>query len=313
MLRTLPFATGWRRSSPPRLVRKRLTAFVVRSRLTLHAVRHTRLEPSARCCCCSARLAGTFLVSFGLSMRVALRAREVSVPALAGVTVERRHAALGDTGPHAARRRQPAARRARAGRPHHAAGPGAGHTAPGGSARSASGSAPAHAPWSVPRLVGESERTARIRLEQGDIAIVADLRDPLHRLRRPTRSSRRAPTADTAASRVSLLVNRGEPALTYVMPDVVGTDGERAADVLRAAGPARRARRHACRSPDVPPGTVTAPAAAGRRAGGDHRRRVPRGEPMNESAACRSRRRSCRPTSPPSGATSPRSSGAAPT
>ena len=38
------------------------------------------------------------------------------------------------------------------------------------------------------------------------------------------------------ASQVRLLVNRGEPALTYVMPDVAGADGEHAADALRQQG-----------------------------------------------------------------------------
>jgi len=35
---------------------------------------------------------------------------------------------------------------------------------------------------------------------------------------------------------VSLLINRGEEATTYVTPDVIGTEGERAAAALRARG-----------------------------------------------------------------------------
>jgi beta-lactam-binding protein with PASTA domain len=35
---------------------------------------------------------------------------------------------------------------------------------------------------------------------------------------------------------VSLLVNRGEAATVYVMPDLIGVNGYRAADVLRASG-----------------------------------------------------------------------------
>jgi beta-lactam-binding protein with PASTA domain len=35
---------------------------------------------------------------------------------------------------------------------------------------------------------------------------------------------------------VALLVNRGERGETYVMPDLIGVNGDRAADVLRASG-----------------------------------------------------------------------------
>jgi beta-lactam-binding protein with PASTA domain len=35
---------------------------------------------------------------------------------------------------------------------------------------------------------------------------------------------------------VSLLVNRGERSATYVMPDLIGVNGDRAADVLRSRG-----------------------------------------------------------------------------
>ena len=35
---------------------------------------------------------------------------------------------------------------------------------------------------------------------------------------------------------MSLLVNRGERAATYVMPDLIGVNGDRAAEVLRARG-----------------------------------------------------------------------------
>jgi serine/threonine-protein kinase len=35
---------------------------------------------------------------------------------------------------------------------------------------------------------------------------------------------------------ISLLVNRGERGATYVMPDLIGVNGDRAADVLRTRG-----------------------------------------------------------------------------
>jgi beta-lactam-binding protein with PASTA domain len=44
------------------------------------------------------------------------------------------------------------------------------------------------------------------------------------------------PPAHAAAGGVSLLVNRGELSATYVMPDLIGVDGNRAADLLRGRG-----------------------------------------------------------------------------
>jgi beta-lactam-binding protein with PASTA domain len=71
-----------------------------------------------------------------------------------------------------------------------------------------------------------------------------------------------SPDPETASSRVRLLVNRGEPALTFVMPDVLGTDGERAADVLRQQGlrvavATVPAIEPAPGGATTPPGTVT--------------------------------------------------------
>jgi serine/threonine-protein kinase len=44
------------------------------------------------------------------------------------------------------------------------------------------------------------------------------------------------PPAKSQSERVALLVNRGERGATYVMPDLIGVNGDRAADVLRARG-----------------------------------------------------------------------------
>jgi serine/threonine-protein kinase len=41
------------------------------------------------------------------------------------------------------------------------------------------------------------------------------------------------PPAKSIALRVALLVNRGEHGATYVMPDLIGVNGDRAADLLR--------------------------------------------------------------------------------
>jgi eukaryotic-like serine/threonine-protein kinase len=67
-----------------------------------------------------------------------------------------------------------------------------------------------------------------------------------------------------------LLVNRGEEATTYVMPDVIGMEGERAAAALRARG-FRVTIVGSQPYPGVPPGTVVRqqPAGGFRVAGGD--------------------------------------------
>ena len=44
------------------------------------------------------------------------------------------------------------------------------------------------------------------------------------------------PAPSARAPQVSLLLNRGETATTYVMPDLIGTNGERAAETLRTRG-----------------------------------------------------------------------------
>ena len=44
------------------------------------------------------------------------------------------------------------------------------------------------------------------------------------------------PAAETKSADVVLLVNRGERGKTYVMPDVIGLEGNGAADVLRSFG-----------------------------------------------------------------------------
>ena len=87
----------------------------------------------------------------------------------------------------------------------------------------------------VPRLVGESERTARLRLQQDglEVATVSEIRS---NDQAPGVVVAQEPEPGARSSRVSLLVNRGDRATTYVMPDLIGVDGTRASDVLRAAG-----------------------------------------------------------------------------
>jgi beta-lactam-binding protein with PASTA domain len=63
------------------------------------------------------------------------------------------------------------------------------------------------------------------------------------------------PPATSQSAQVALLINRGEAAMTYVMPDLIGTAGTRVADLLR-----RRLFRVTILGevpyPGLPPGTV---------------------------------------------------------
>ena len=44
------------------------------------------------------------------------------------------------------------------------------------------------------------------------------------------------PPPTTAGAQVALLVNRGERGARYVMPDLIGINGERAAELMRTRG-----------------------------------------------------------------------------
>jgi beta-lactam-binding protein with PASTA domain len=63
------------------------------------------------------------------------------------------------------------------------------------------------------------------------------------------------PPPQVKAPKVSLLLNRGEASITYVMPDVIGMDGNRVADALRAQG-FRVTITGSQPYPGVPPDTI---------------------------------------------------------
>jgi eukaryotic-like serine/threonine-protein kinase len=95
-------------------------------------------------------------------------------------------------------------------------------------------SAGAHAS-TLPRLVGETERAAQLRASQDGIAVagVAEIRSPDYP---PDVVVAQTPPAKTDTGRVTLLVNRGENGISYVMPDLIGVNGDRAAEILRGHG-----------------------------------------------------------------------------
>ena len=85
----------------------------------------------------------------------------------------------------------------------------------------------------VPGLVGETDRTAQLRLSQDGLTL-ADIAEIRSQAFMPDIVVAQTPPPKTASSTVALLVNRGERGASYVMPDLIGVNGDRAADVLRA-------------------------------------------------------------------------------
>ncbi|MEQ1759835.1 MAG: PASTA domain-containing protein [Vicinamibacterales bacterium] len=181
-----------------------------------------------------AALGATFLLFAGVATRVALRTREVQVPQLAGRSVADAARTLSEVGltirvddlrrPDAkvpqgrVVQQEPAAgvaaRRQRSIRVWLSAGPRV---------------------TTVADLIGQSERTARMRLEQDGITVsaVTELRSSDY----PTGVVvAQDPPATVNASRVTLLVNRGAEGIGYVMPDLVGLESRRTADALRSLG-----------------------------------------------------------------------------
>jgi len=179
-------------------------------------------------------LAATFVLFALVAMRVTLRAREVQVPNLVGATVAHASQAAADV--DLALRIDPNQRtdeRIPAGSVMQQ------EPAPGAQARRQRtirvwvSSGPRTT--SVPVLVGQTERMARMRLqEEGlDIAAVSEFRSPDYSADAVVAQD---PAPASRAPRVSVLLNRGEQATTYVMPDLIGTAGERAAEALRTRG-----------------------------------------------------------------------------
>ncbi len=198
-------------------------------------------------------LAATYLIFAAIAMRVAIRAREVQVPNVIGQTVQAATTTAAAAGLPV---RVDEARRPDANIP-------AGHVldqepAAGAMARRQRTvrlvvSAGARVAL-VPALIGEAERAARLRVTQSGLALgpVAEIRSAEYP---PDVVIAQDPPANTQTAEVRLLVNRGEDRATYVMPDLIGVSGERAADALRARG-FRVAIVAQQSSPGIPPGVV---------------------------------------------------------
>jgi serine/threonine-protein kinase len=113
----------------------------------------------------------------------------------------------------------------------------------------------------VPALVGHTERTARMRIGDEGLGVsnVSEFRSPDYP---PDAVIAQDPAAAAQAPDVALLLNRGEQAVTYVMPDLIGTPGERAAQVMRTNG-FRVSIVGSQPYPGIPPGTVVRQLPAG--------------------------------------------------
>lgn len=179
-------------------------------------------------------LVGTYVLFAALAMRVALRTREVQVPDLVGRNVQDASQSLGGLGLtlRVDENRRPD-NRVPAGRIMQQDPPAG---VPARRQRSirvwlSAGSRAA----TVPLLVGQTERTARIRLEQDGLAVgaLSEFRSPEYPADAIVAQN---PPPSSRADSVALLVNRGEQASLFVMPDLIGVNGDRAAEVLRARG-----------------------------------------------------------------------------
>jgi beta-lactam-binding protein with PASTA domain len=174
----------------------------------------------------------TYVLFAAAAMRVALKTREVTVPTLTGKSINDATALLAEAGLNLkieeGRRADPkvpagqilaqepqpgvSTRRERSVKVWVSSGPRA---------------------TIVPALLGESDRSAQLRLRQDGLALagMAEVRSAEY----PSEAViAQTPPPKSNAPEVALLVNRAERGATYVMPDLIGVNGDRAADLLRA-------------------------------------------------------------------------------
>lgn len=220
----------------------------------------TRVWSAGKVLLLAGALAGTFLVFAGIAMRVAVRARQVTVPNFVGQSlanannlasnldlqlrvdpvkrpdpkVPAGHVLLQEPTSGSAARRQRSVRIVL--------------------------SAGAHIAL-APSLLGETQRSAEIRVAQDGLTIgaVTEIRSALYP---PDVVVAQDPPAKTQTAEIRLLVNRGEDRATYVMPDLIGLNGDRAADVMRIRG-FRVSITAQSTTSAIPPGVVVRQSPAG--------------------------------------------------
>ena len=205
-------------------------------------------------------LAGIFLVFAGIAMRVAVRARHVTVPNLVG------HSVADATNVAATLDLQLRVDPVKRPDPKVPAGHVLMQEPTSGSAarrqRSVRVVLSAGAPVALaPSLLGETQRSAEIRVAQDGLAIgaVTEIRSARYP---PDVVVAQDPPASTQTAEIRLLVNRGEDRATYVMPDLIGLNSDRAADVMRARGFRVSINTQSAASA-IPPGVVVRQSPAG--------------------------------------------------
>ena len=179
-------------------------------------------------------LVGTYLLFAAAAMRLALRAREVVVPDVVNRTASEATNLANMRGlvvqVDDARRPDP---KIEAGRVQ-AQEPAAGSTLRSGRSVKVWLSAGQRAE-KVPPLTGQTDRAAHLRLERDGlaVAVVTEIRSQ----RYPSDVVvAQDPEANAASAEVALLINRPESGTSYVMPDLIGVNGDRAIEILRARG-----------------------------------------------------------------------------
>ena len=194
----------------------------------------TRVWGASKLVLLGVALLATYLLFAAASMRLALRSREVQVPdvinrtatdasgtlALAGLSLQLDPARRVDPKIAAGRvvSQEPAAgatlRSQRAVKVWLSAGPRA---------------------MEVPSVTGQTERSAEQRLSQDGLAVaaVSEIRTQIYA---PDVVVAQDPEPKTPAERVALLISRPEAGAGYVMPDLIGVNGDRAAEILRRHG-----------------------------------------------------------------------------
>jgi serine/threonine-protein kinase len=194
----------------------------------------TRVWSAGKLLLLGGALVATYMLFAAAAMRVALRAREVEVPNLTDRTANEANAIAAQLGltlkVDDSRRTDP---KIGAGRVL-AQDPAAGSTARRQRTLKIWLSAGQRAS-TVPQLVGETERTAQMRLSQDGFAL-ADVAEIRSQTVAPDVIVAQTPPAKTAGGTVALLINRGERGASYVMPDLIGVNGDRAAEILRGHG-----------------------------------------------------------------------------
>jgi len=179
----------------------------------------------------------TYVLFFAAAMRLAIKARDVVVPPLDGKTITEASAILLANGLNlkVEEARRPDAKVAAGKILSQDPQPGA-STRRERSVKVWVSAGPRAA--TVPALVGESERTAQLRAAQDgmQLASFAEIRSGDYSAGTVVAQTPAPKQQTPSGARLALLINRGERGVTYVMPDLIGVNGDRAADLLRSRG-----------------------------------------------------------------------------